>query len=924
MKHIRVVSIAAAVLAALAVLAPSAEALVPDGAQGWFWQMPQPAGGIPGLSAVAQPDPNDIWAVGAGGLVLHSADAGSTWSPQAAPTSTNLWSVSFPDGRHGWACGGSATGTGSGVILATSDGGATWSDDTPSGFAASLTNVSFVDAEHGWLGTTDGEVLRTTDGGITWAQAKLPSTHKGYLAGYADVDFVDARHGWAGGMEGRIWTTTNGGGTWSRERTGLSRDELVTQLEFTDARHGWALAQSYYLGSSEILATSDGGRVWRRISTPDPWATFLYADRASSVWLLDSSGADPYLSDLSGVGTVTLCHTSDGGRRWSKSSLASPIAVSAMAARGDAVCEVGQGILTSSDGGNVWRPATSGQQYLFTAATALSASDVWAVDASGALLHSTDGSHWVEQPSPSRWANALYGVSFPDKNDGWLVGSSDLWGDGSVILHSSDAGATWTPQASNLSGELVGVDFVDASNGWAISDDNEGFTVGAPLTVEHTTDGGATWLPEYVYDNATLYALDFIDPTTGWVAGEYQPSENSNGLPGIFATTNGGITWSKEKLPVGAPAITGLQFVSANDGWAVGTSYDGEYDYPQQGWVLHTTDGGRSWVRVAGLDDSLVTTVDFSDAQHGWLGGLDGVYATTDGGASWQQVAGGDGVWAIAATDPQHVWAFGEGFLASTVDAGGDTAAPVTLVDHFDAWHRQPFNLSLSPTDLGGAGVQSTAYSTDGGATWQTGTGVAIDAPADHSFDGQHTILYRTTDADGSQEQTESLSIGVDTLGPGCSAQPSVVDAGKTGIIRFMACDATSDVEQATVSIVNAHGKVLRRFVERAGIWGGWGMPYYWLRFKCTLKPGVYRIEVRATDWAGNSQVVIGRNRLTVVRRGAPPAHHPQWPAGLPSSSPGFSSLAAHSLELQRLLRARASLPASAGAPLVARYGRLR
>ena len=68
-----------------------------------------------------------------------------------------------------------------------------------------------------------------------------------------------------------------------------------------------------------------------------------------------------------------------------------------------------------------------GQEYLFTAADAVAGDDVWAVDASGALLHSTDGVHWIEQTDPAspvrRWANELSGVSFADADDGWVVGS---------------------------------------------------------------------------------------------------------------------------------------------------------------------------------------------------------------------------------------------------------------------------------------------------------------------------------------------------------------------------------------------------------------------------------------------------------------------------------------------------------------------
>ena len=68
---------------------------MPDGTQGWYWQMPQPAASLSsydGVSfgAVAFPDANDVWAVGGGGIILHSADAGATWAVQPTPTSADL------------------------------------------------------------------------------------------------------------------------------------------------------------------------------------------------------------------------------------------------------------------------------------------------------------------------------------------------------------------------------------------------------------------------------------------------------------------------------------------------------------------------------------------------------------------------------------------------------------------------------------------------------------------------------------------------------------------------------------------------------------------------------------------------------------------------------------------------------------------
>ena len=68
---------------------------------------------------------------------------------------------SFPDGSHGWTVGDHGT------ILATSDGGVTWTKQS-SGTGKLLCGVTFPDASHGWAVGTDGTILATTDGGAHW------------------------------------------------------------------------------------------------------------------------------------------------------------------------------------------------------------------------------------------------------------------------------------------------------------------------------------------------------------------------------------------------------------------------------------------------------------------------------------------------------------------------------------------------------------------------------------------------------------------------------------------------------------------------------------------------------------------------------------------------------------------------------------
>src|SRR5690606_7429688 len=61
----------------------------------------------------------------------------------------------------------------------------------------------------------------------------------------------------------------------------------------------------------------------------------------------------------------------------------------------------------------------------------------------------------------------------------WLAGSP-----GSVIVRSTDGGATWTATATGAPTPIESLTFVDAQRGWA---------VGALGTILVTRDGGRTW-----------------------------------------------------------------------------------------------------------------------------------------------------------------------------------------------------------------------------------------------------------------------------------------------------------------------------------------------------------------------------------------------------------------------------------------------
>lgn len=77
-------------------------------------------------------------------------------------------------------------------------------------------------------------------------------------------------------------------------------------------------------------------------------------------------------------------------------------------------------------------------------------------------------------------------------------------------------------------------------------------------------------------------------------------------------------------------ALTGVSFVDARHGWAVG----------QWGAILATTDGGEHWSlqRLASEQDRPLFAVHFFDARHGVAVGLWSLVLTTgDGGATWTE-----------------------------------------------------------------------------------------------------------------------------------------------------------------------------------------------------------------------------------------------------------------------------------------------
>lgn len=166
LRPLRLCAISLLVLPAFAQDAPAPAANARD-------QQPRPAEMAPRaakslLLAITQTGER-IVAVGDRGVILVSAD-GAKWEQVPAPVHATLTAVSFADAQHGWVVGHDA------AILHTSDGGRTWQLQhfDPAGNKPLLT-VLALDAKHALAAGAYGLFLRTEDGGATWAPADVPA-----------------------------------------------------------------------------------------------------------------------------------------------------------------------------------------------------------------------------------------------------------------------------------------------------------------------------------------------------------------------------------------------------------------------------------------------------------------------------------------------------------------------------------------------------------------------------------------------------------------------------------------------------------------------------------------------------------------------------------------------------------------------------
>ena len=330
---------------------------------------------------------------------------------------------------------------------------------------------------------------------------------------------------------------------------------------------------------------------------------------------------------------------------------------------------------------------------------AISATDVWAVGyyrtkpstPLRTLTEHYNGTKWSVVSSRSVGTDDhLTAASAISASDVWAVGYYlDAGGDWRTLVERYD-GTTWrvvsSPNVGAHGSFLSGVAAVSASNVWAV-----GTGRGDSRTLVEHYDG-TKWSvvssPKFRRYFYSLSAVAAISATNVWAVGDYDTPKSNRTLVEHYNGTKWSVVSSPSPGARDYNFVNGMTAISATNVWLVGTRGGGSG--PNRTLIEHFNGRRRSTVSSPYESTRVLSTVSAISQNDAWAVGY---YFTSTGvrtliehydGTKWKVVSspnpstGGDnflnGVAAISASD---VWAVGE-----YVFGAGRATEP--LIEHYD------------------------------------------------------------------------------------------------------------------------------------------------------------------------------------------------------------------------------------------------
>jgi len=224
-------------------------------------------------------------AAGDSGIIVRTTNGGATWSRQNSGISSPLYAIAMNDSLRG--CAG-----GPNVLRYTTDGGNTWSAANIH-VPVSIETIAFDRHGDGVLTGTGGVIYRSTDSGKNWTVANLITTNH-----LMKACFVDSANAIAVGSALTIVRSTDAGLNWSLAQTGTG-----TLRDVSSPSPGCAVAGGFSGSRGILQRTTNGGLSWDSVVV-NGVSSFVLASfySADSGYVLNSRGV--------------MYRTASGGRSW--------------------------------------------------------------------------------------------------------------------------------------------------------------------------------------------------------------------------------------------------------------------------------------------------------------------------------------------------------------------------------------------------------------------------------------------------------------------------------------------------------------------------------------------------------------------------------------------------------------------------------
>lgn len=207
-----------------------------------------------------------------------------------------------------------------------------------------------------------------------------------------------------------------------------------------------------------------------------------------------------------------------------------------------------------------------------------------------------------------------------------------------------------------------------------------------------------------------LFSVSFPTENEGWACGR-------GGT--ILHTSDGGKTWIRQSSGTDY-TLSSVFFIDPQRGWVVG----------DEGTIIHTLDGGKTWQRQKSPVLFYLMKVHFVTPSRGWIvTERTHILNTNDGGKTWNiQFRDEDFILqAISFCDLLNGWAVGEyGYIYRTGDGGATwkkQAGHFKISEQVSEVEGDPFLfdiMAIDPQTAWAVGIDSHVIKTvDGGKTWQ-------------------------------------------------------------------------------------------------------------------------------------------------------------------------------------------------------------